>query len=63
MWNVKKILASFSVTSISENFFVKIWYRLENTIFHAETILTGDVNIDKRDLSSMVFSLVDILQL
>ena len=50
----KKNLTSFFVTSISESFFINIWYWLDNAIFHAKTILTGDVNLDKPDLSSMV---------
>ena len=50
----KRILTSFFVTSISGSFFINIWHWLDNTIFHAKTILTGDVNLDKPDLSSMV---------
>ena len=50
----KYFLTSFFVTSISESFFINIWHWLDNTIFHAKTILTGDVNLDQPDLSSMV---------
>ena len=50
----KKKLASFFVTLTSESFFINIWYWLANTIFYAKTILTGDVNLVKPDLSNMV---------
>ena len=50
----KKILTSFFVTLISESFFINIWHWLDNTIFHAKAILTGDVNLDKPDLSRTV---------
>ena len=50
----KKNFTSFFATSISDNFFINIWHWLDNTIFHAKTILTGDVTLDKPDLSSTV---------
>ena len=53
-WTSKNFLTSFFVTSISESFFINIWHWLDNTIFYAKTILTGDVNLDKLDLSSTV---------
>ena len=51
IWNVKKKFNILFVTSISESSFINIWHWLDNTIFQAKTILTGDVNLDKPDLS------------
>ena len=50
----KKILTSFFVTSISESLFLNVWHWLDNTILDVKTILIGDVNLDKSDLSNTV---------
>ena len=49
-----KMLTSFFVTLISESFFINIWHWLYNTIIHAKAIFTGDMNLDKPDLSRKV---------